>query len=76
MLFCYKWVINAVEGKEGVYTITLQTNGGTFGGSWSLEDSPPESPPSGPVILSQKAHEWYIYSSDEVDNAIRYVVYH
>ena len=72
MLCCHQWDINAVEGKEGVYTITVNTNWSTSGGSWSLYEC--SSPLSDPVILSEKAYEWYIYSSDEVPDAVMYVV--
>jgi len=66
------WDIKAVEGKNGIYTIThCSKTGFEEPRSWSLKESPPEAPPSGPVILFQKAHEWYIYPSDEVPDAIR-----
>ena len=76
MLCCHQWDIKAVEGKKGVFTIAHYSET-TFEEtrSWSLKESCPESSPSGPVILSGKAHEWHIYPSDEVRDAVRYVVH-
>ncbi|KIK00062.1 hypothetical protein K443DRAFT_679431 [Laccaria amethystina LaAM-08-1] len=57
------WNIQAVHGKEGVYTITLDTTGSTFGGHWFPKDGEPI--PKDPIVVSEKSYEWYIpYTKD------------
>ena len=65
-------IASFVGGRAGEEpTITLHTNGSMLGGGWSLKES---SPPSRPIILSQKAGEWHLYPFDKVPDAVKYVV--
>ncbi|EDR09321.1 clitocypin cysteine proteinase inhibitor [Laccaria bicolor S238N-H82] len=52
------WKIEAVHGKESAYTISLHTNGSTFGGHWFPKDGEPI--PEHPVVTSENSYEWFI----------------
>lgn len=52
------WNIRAVEGKQGVYHISVHTFAGRAG--WALKDD--SSVPQGPIISGEHIAEWHIES--------------